>query len=58
MVETNDDDNEAAEEKEVVDEKSIDILDSLPLLERLRGVSRAGSLRVLIIIDDWCPVKE
>merc|ERR1712130_241299 len=27
------------------DEKSKDILDSLPLLERLRGVSRAGSVR-------------
>ena len=44
------------EEKEVVDEKSIDILDSLPLLERLRGVSRAGSLRVLIINED-CGVQ-
>ena len=37
----------------MVDEKSIDILDSLPLLERLRGVSRAGLLRVLIINDDF-----
>ena len=50
------DKKEAAEEKEVVDEKSIDILDSLPLLERLRGVSRAGSLRVLMINDD-CGVQ-
>ena len=50
------DKKEAAEEKEVVDEKSIDILDSLPLLERLRGVSRAGSLRVLII-NDACGVQ-
>ena len=36
---------EKSEEKEVTDEKSKDILDSLPLLERLRGVSRAGSVR-------------
>ena len=49
------DKKEAAEEKEVVDEKSIDILDSLPLLERLRGVSRAGQLRVLI--NDACGVQ-
>ena len=50
------DKKEAVEEKEVVDEKSIDILDSLPLLERLRGVSRAGPLRVLII-NDACSVQ-
>ena len=36
---------EKSEEKEANDEKSKDILDSLPLLERLRGVSRAGSIR-------------